>query len=91
MDAIRKAGNLAHSSHTIGQRNEEKGSLCYLHMASCAHTHAHWLHLFHSSRSLALLNRSSLFKYTCRLLTSLCLLRFIISLIGTPRSLLDVT
>ena len=36
-------------------------------------------------------NKSSLFMYTCRLLTALCLVRFIISLIGTPRSLLDVT
>ena len=44
-----------------------------------------------SLASPALLNRSSLLMYTCRLLTALCLVRFISSLIGTPRSLLDVT
>ena len=46
---------------------------------------------FHNFASPALLNRSSLFMYTVRLLTALCLVLFISSLIGTPLSLLDVT
>jgi hypothetical protein len=43
----------------------------------------------HSILSPALLNKSSLFMYTCRLLSDRCLLRFWISLIGTARSLHD--
>ena len=45
----------------------------------------------HNLASPALLNRSSLFMYTVRLLTALCLVLFISSLTGTPLSLLDVT
>jgi hypothetical protein len=50
-----------------------------------------WVSGYHNFRSPALLNSSSLFMYTARLLTALCLVLFIISLTGTPRSLLDVT
>ena len=45
----------------------------------------------HNFASPALLNRSSLFMYTCRLLTALCRVLFISSLTGTPLSLLEVT
>ena len=47
-----------------------------------------WVHSFLSPE---LLNNSSLFMYTAILLSDLCLVRFITSLIGTPRSLLLVT
>lgn len=46
---------------------------------------------YYNLASPALLKRSSLFMYTVKLLTALCLVLFISSLIGTPFSLLDVT
>ena len=45
----------------------------------------------HSLLSPELLNNSSLFMYTLTLLNDLCLVLFITSLTGTPRSLLLVT
>jgi hypothetical protein len=45
----------------------------------------------HNFLSPELLNSSSLFMYIVMLLSDLCLVRFIISLMGTPRSLLLVT